>query len=65
MKKRTTGDILLDIEPLILELVEKQGLQVGDVMALVYGYMLVHTPGAFEEYEDGTRPEYYYGYRRK
>lgn len=64
MKKRTTGDILLDIEPLILELVEKQGLQTGDVLALIYGYLLIHCPGAMEEYEDGSNPIYYYGVKK-
>lgn len=62
MKKiRTTGDILLDMEPLILELTEKQGLQWSDVLSLVHGYMMVHCPEAQEEYTDGTRPIFYYG----
>lgn len=66
MKKlRKVGDILLDIEPLILELAEKHELQYGDILNLVYGYLKVHCPGAEEEYLDGKHPEFYYGPRRK
>lgn len=64
MKKvRTTGDILLDMEPLLLELVEKQDLQWGDVMHLIYGYLTVHAPGAREVYMDETNPTFHYGHK--
>lgn len=58
---RPVGEILLDIEPLILELVEDHDLQWGDVINLIYGYLVVHCPGAREEYEDGSSPIFYYG----
>lgn len=63
-KLRPLGDILLEIEPLLLELVESHDLQWGDVFALLRGYLEVHLPDAQEEYLDGTRPEFYYGYKR-
>lgn len=59
-KSRTTGDVLLDMEPLLLELVD-QDLQFGDILSLVYMYLMVHAPGAREEYEDGTHPTFNYG----
>ena len=62
-KARTTGDVLLDLEPLILELVD-HNLQWGDVLGLVHSYLMVHAPGAREEYTDDTHPEYYYGPQR-
>lgn len=63
MKKRIRplGKILLEIEPLILELAEDHDLQYGDLLGLLYTYMMVHLPGAKEEYEDGTSPVFYYG----
>lgn len=61
MKKRNTGDILLEMEPLILELVD-QGLQHGDILALIWVYLTVHAPGAREVYtKDGSSPIMYYG----
>ncbi len=59
---RPIGDILLDLEPLLIELVGDHGCQWGDVLSLVHGYLEVHAPEAREEYsEDGTHPKFYYG----
>ncbi len=63
MKQRTTGEVLLDLEPLIDELCD-QGLQWGDILALIKAHLDVHRPDAQEEYLDGTHPEYYYGPKR-
>lgn len=63
-KLRPLGDILLDIEPLLLEMVEDHDLQWGDVLNLVRGYLEVHCPEAQEEYTDGTKPEFFYGYNK-
>jgi hypothetical protein len=60
-KKRNTGQILLEMEPLLEELVDKQGLQWYDVLFLVYGWLMVHRPAAREEYLDGTHPQFFYG----
>jgi hypothetical protein len=62
---RPLGDVLLEMEPLILEMVEEHDLQTGDILNLVFGYMQVHCPGAQEEYTDGGSPEFYYGPKRK
>lgn len=61
-KRRPSGEILLDMEPLILELVD-QGLQWGDILNIVRGYLEVHCPDAQEEYRDGTKPIFFYGPR--
>lgn len=62
---RPLGDILLDLEPLILEMVEKHDLQWGDILNLIYGYLEVHCPGAREEYIKGGHPRFYYGPKKK
>lgn len=62
MKKiRPLGQILLEIEPLILEMVEEHDLQYGDILNLIYGYLEVHCPDAREKYLDNTSPRFYYG----
>lgn len=60
-KIRPLGDILLDLEPLMLEMADAHGLQWGDILALVKSYLDIHCPHAQEEYTDGTNPIYYYG----
>ena len=62
---RPMGEILLELEPLILEMVEDHDSQWGDVLNLVRGYLEVHCPGAQEEYTKGGHPEFYYGPKRK
>lgn len=64
-KIRPAGTILLEMEPLILELMETHDLQYGDFLGMMYTYLLVHYPEGREEYEDGTHPEFYYGMPRK
>lgn len=58
---RKTGDILLDLEVILDELIDSQDLQFGDVLNLVYGHLLVHRPDAREEYVSGGHPEFKYG----
>jgi hypothetical protein len=55
------GEILLDLEPLIEEMVDGHELEWGDVLSLVHGYLEVHYPTAREQYMDGTHPVFYYG----
>lgn len=62
-KLRPLGEILLDIEPLLLEAVEMHDLQHGDVYGLLRQYLEVHLPGYKEEYDDETRPVFYYGHK--
>ena len=59
-KIRPIGDILLEMEPLILEMIDHK-LQWGDILNLVRGYLEVHCPGAQEEYDEGGNPKFYYG----
>lgn len=60
-KIRKAGDILLDLEPLLFELVE-HGFQRGDILALVKLWIDVHAPSCIEVYnKNGTSPDMFYG----
>lgn len=61
MKKRKLGDILLDLEVLLDEMIDAHDLQWGEVLALVFCWLQIHRPDAKEEYEDGSSPKYRYG----
>lgn len=58
-KLRKLGDIMLDIEPYLEELVDTQDLQKGDILALVDYWVNIHRPGAIEQYMDGSNPIFY------
>lgn len=61
-KLRPLGEILLEVEPLILEMVTQHDLQHGDILYLIKGYLDVHCPAAREIYEeDGSSPTLKYG----
>lgn len=61
-KLRPLGHVLLDLEPLILEMCTDHDLQWSDVLFLIYGYLQVHCPDAQEKYNvGGGSPEFYYG----
>lgn len=62
-KIRPTGKILLDMEPLLEELVDDHDLQWYDILFLILGWLMVHRPDAQEKYLDGTRPTFFYGHR--
>lgn len=64
-KLRPLGDILLDLEVILDEMVDKHELQMGDILALVQSHLIIHRPDCIEEYVDGTHPEYFYGPVRK
>lgn len=57
---RPCGAVTQDLEPLLLELVD-HGLQHGEILNLIRGWLEIHAPGAREEYTDGGHPEFYYG----
>jgi hypothetical protein len=57
------GDVLLDMEPLLDELVEAHGLQMNDVLALIFRQLEMHNPGCIEEFLDGTKPVFFYGHQ--
>jgi hypothetical protein len=68
MKKsrlRPAGDVLLDIEPYLIELTDTHDLQHGEIMNLVYGWLMIHRPSNREAYTDGTFPEFRYGPREE
>lgn len=58
---RRLGDITLDMEELILEMVEDHDLQWGEIRALLMQYLRTHCPESQEEYNDGSRPIDFYG----
>lgn len=60
-KKRTAGDVFLELEELIDELIDDHGFQWGDILYWLYGHLKVHRPDAQEEYEDGDFPMFFYG----
>lgn len=64
-KLRPMGDVLLDLETILEELVDAHQLQFGDVLALVWSWLCIHRPGAREFYiSDGSSPEFTYGPRK-
>lgn len=60
-KLRPMGEILLDIEPFVIEMMEGHDLQHGDMYGLLQKYLEVHFPDHIEEYEDGSNPILSYG----
>lgn len=64
-KLRPMGEILLDIELILDEMVDGHGLQTGDILALIKTHIDVHLPHANEEYEEGGRPVFKYEYGGK
>lgn len=60
-KTRPLGNILLDLELLLDEMVDCHELQWGDILNLVRGHLEVHRPDAQEEYVSGGNPKFYYG----
>lgn len=62
-KIRPLGDILLEIEPLLLEAVDGHNLQHGDMYGLLRQYLEIHLPNHKEEFDDDTRPVFYYGHK--
>ena len=60
---RPLGDITLDMEVLLNEIIDDHDLQLGEILALIKVWVEIHAPGAIEEYEDGSNPVYYYGHK--
>lgn len=63
-KLRRLGDVTLDLEKVLQEMVYDHDLQWGEILGLTKTYLEIHCPEAQEEYEEGGHPEYYYGPRR-
>lgn len=62
-KLRRLGDITQDMEPLLQEMAVGHDLQVGEILNLIRGYLEIHNPDAVEQYNDGTKPVFFYGHR--
>lgn len=60
-KLRPLGEVLLDLEPVIEEMVDGHDLQYGDILNLIHGYLVVHYPEAKEQYVSEDSPIFYYG----
>lgn len=60
-KVRPLGDIMMDMEPLLMEMTHSQDLQWHEILNLVKGYLEVHCPEGKEEYVSGGSPVFYYG----
>lgn len=60
-KIRPFGQITDDLEPLIQEMANDHKMQWGEILAIIYGYLMVHCEENREVYEDNTNPKYYYG----
>lgn len=58
-KLRKVGDIMLDMEELLLELHEGHDMQHGEVLYLINGWQKIHVPKQIETYEDGGHPVLY------
>jgi hypothetical protein len=61
MKLRPLGKVLLDMEPLLEELVDRHELQHGEILALVDVWLSIHRPDCREQYVDGGSPHMKYG----
>lgn len=49
------------MEPLLFELTDRHGLQHGDILYLLKGWLDVHASDALEVYEEGGSPVLRYG----
>ncbi len=56
-KIRPLGKIMLDLEPLLFEMVETHEMQLQEVFAQIYYWASVHYPDAIPEYLDGSAPK--------
>lgn len=64
-KKRSVGDIFLELEILIDELIDVHEFQWGDVLWWVFGHLKIHRPDAREKYVGGGHPVFDYGPKQK
>ena len=62
---RRLGDITLDLEVLITEMIDDHDLQWGEILGLVFTNLQIHRPDAQEEYDAGGSPIFYYGPTRE
>lgn len=58
---RPAGEVFLELERLIDELIDDHEFQWGDILNWLFGHLMIHRPDAREEYEDGDQTQFYYG----
>lgn len=58
---RPMGEITAEMEELVTEMIDDHQLQWHEILGLMHAYLQSHRPDAQEEYEDGSRPVYFYG----
>lgn len=59
---RPLGNITLELEKLLSEMIEDHDLQWGEILGLVHTWLQIHAPEAKEEYcDNGSNPIFYYG----
>lgn len=63
-KIRPMGQILLELEELLDEMIDSHGVQWGDILHLIFGHLAIHRPDAQEEYIDVGHPSFHYGYKK-
>lgn len=63
-KLRPLGEIILDIEPFLLEMADHD-LQWPEYHGLLHTYLQVHLPDQNPEYMDGSNPIYFIGPKEK
>lgn len=51
------------MEKIIIEITEDHGLQWGEILNIIRGYLEIHCPESQEYYDDGTHPIFYYGHK--
>lgn len=64
-KLRPLGDITLDLEVVLEEMIDKHELQLGELLNLIRGWVEIHRPEAIEKYLDDSSPIFYYGPKKK
>lgn len=63
--KTSYGQTSFKLEKVLEEMTDIHDMQLGQILSEIHNWVIVHRPGAVEEYEEGGHPEYYYGYPRK
>lgn len=64
-KIRPSGQIYLELEELIDELIDSHDIQHGDFLAWALQHLRLHRPDAAEEFvSDNTHPVFFYGHER-
>jgi hypothetical protein len=58
---RKFGDILLDMEVLLDEMIDEHDVQLGDILNLIHGHIQIHRQDCIEIYEeDDSSPIFAY-----